>query len=328
MQQESSVSSIWRALSREMANALGKAGRAVVAVEARRRIPASGVHWRAGIIVTADHALERDDEITVTHPDQGTVAASLAGRDSSTDLAILRISPANFPVAEFGEAGELAPGSLVLAAGRTAEGTPRASLAMVAVTGPSWRAWTGATIDRALRLDRHLHPNLSGGPLIDSEGRVVGINTPALSRFAEVVIPVSTVDRVAAELERKGHIGRGYLGVGMQPIALPEKLREPLGLTGKTAAMIVSVEPSGPAEKAGILIGDILVALDGKPVSDTDDLPAYLTSEQIGKAVKASLIRGGASTELEITVGERPVVEAGKFRGRGWGHRPRHSPGR
>ncbi len=318
MQQESSVSGVWRALSNEAASAIEKAGRSVVAVHGRRRIPSSGVHWRTGIVVTANYALERDDEITVTLPDKTAVPATLAGRDPSTDLAILKISKQDFPVAERGDAGALRPGHFVLAAGRTAEGTGRASLAMVAVTGPEWRAWTGGTFDLTLRLDRNLHPNLSGGPLLDSDGRVVGVSTPALSRFAAVVIPVSTIDRVTAELEKRGHIGHGYLGVGMQPVPLPEKLREPLKLTNEMGLMIVTVEPGGPAEKAGVLIGDILVALEGKPLRDTEELAAHLSGESVGKAVKASLVRGGALSEAAITVEERPAGHARPFRGR-WG---------
>jgi S1-C subfamily serine protease len=318
MQQEASVSGAWRALSNEAASAVEKAARSVVAIHGRRRIPSSGVLWREGIVVTANHALERDDEITVTLPDAGTVAATLAGRDPGTDLAILKTSAAGFAVAERGNTGELKPGHLLLAAGRTAEGSSRASLAMVAVTGPAWRAWTGGTIDLTLRLDRNLHPNLSGGPVLDSAGGVLGIVTPALSRFSATVIPVSTVDRVSAELEKRGHIGRGYLGVGMQPVALPEKLRESLKLSNEVGVMIVTVEPGGPAEKAGVLIGDILVALEGKPLTGTESLAAHLSGEQVGKAVKASLIRGGTLTELAITVAERPVAEGRPFRGR-WG---------
>jgi S1-C subfamily serine protease len=328
MPQEPSVSSTWQSLSNEAASTMERAGRSVVAVHARRRIPASGVHWRPGIVVTANHAVDRDDEITVTLPDQSTAPATLAGRDPATDLAILKISGENVPVAELGEAAALKPGNLVLVAGRTAEGTSRASLAMIAVTGPAWRAWTGGALDQILRLDRNLHPNLSGGPLIDSAGRILGINTPTLSRFTATVIPASTVDRVTAELEKRGHIGRGYFGVGMQPIPLPQKLRESLKLTNKTGVMIITVEPDGPAEKAGVLIGDILVALDSEPVSDTDDVQAHLTSEHVGKAVKVSLIRGGALTDATMIVGAHPAGDGSRFRGRGWRRGHGHFPGR
>jgi S1-C subfamily serine protease len=312
---QESVSNTWLALSNEAAGAIEKAGPSVVAIHGRRRIPSSGVHWREGIVVTANHALERDEEINVTLPGGSTTAATLAGRDPSTDLAILKVSAQNLPLAERGDAAALKPGNLVLVAGRTAEGTTRASLAMVAVTGPAWRAWTGGAIDLTLRLDRNLHPNLTGGPLVDPEGRVLGINTPALSRFAATVIPGSTVDRVVAELEKRGHIGRGYLGVGMQPVALPQKLRDTLKLESEVGLMIVTVELDGPTEKAGVLIGDILVALDGKPLTDTQDLAAHLAGEQIGKSVKASLIRGGALVDVAITVAERPAGESQSFRG-------------
>ena len=328
--QESSGSGVWRGLSNEASAAVEKAGRSVVAIHGRRRIPSSGVYWREGVVVTSNHALERDEEITVTLPGGGSAPATLAGRDASTDLAILKIAPANLAVVERGDAGALRAGNLVVAAGRTAEGTPRASLAMVAVAGPAWRAWTGGTIDLALRLDRNLHPNLSGAAVLDAAGGLVGLATPALSRFSATLIPPATVDRVSAELEKRGHIGRGYLGVGMQPVALPEKLRESLKLLNEVGVMIVTVEPGGPAEIAGVLIGDILVALEGKPLRDTEDLAAHLSGERIGKPVKASLIRGGALAEVTITVGERPADgpagEGRPFRarwGRGYGRHGR-----
>jgi len=307
MQHESSVSGTWRALSSEFAGAIEKAGRAVVAVHGRRRIPSSGVHWRPGILVTADHALERDEEITVTLPDGGNAAAVLAGRDPGTDLAVLKIEGLGLPAAEIGDITALKPGHWVLAAGRTTEGGARASVAMVAVVGPAWRTWRGGLLDHTVRLDRNLHPNFSGGPILDEQGRLLGINTSALSRYAAVVVPAATVERVTAELEKKGYIGRGYLGVGMQPVRLPRKLRESLKLAGETGIMVVAVEPHSPAEQAGVMLGDVLVALETSPIRDIDDVQTYLAGEHIGKPVKASIIRGGNLENAVITVGERPA---------------------
>jgi serine protease DegQ len=308
MQHELSVSSTWQALSNESAAAIEKAGRAVVAVHARRRIPASGVHWRPGIVVTADHSLERDDEIAVTLPDGRTTDAALAGRDPSTDLAILKLEAPALPVAEIGDITGLKVGHWVLAAGRTSEGGSRASLALVGVVGPAWRTWRGGLLDHTVRLDRNLHPNFSGGPAVDDQGRLLGINTSALSRYAAVVIPATTVERVAAELERKGHIGQGYIGVGLQPVRLPRKVRDALNLASETGIMIVRVEPDSPAEKAGVTLGDVLVALNGGPVRDIDDVQVYLAGEHIGRPVKASIIRGGILAEVVIAVGERPAA--------------------
>jgi S1-C subfamily serine protease len=308
MQNESSVSGTWRALSSESASAIEKVGATVVTVHARRRIPASGVHWRRGIVVTAEHTLERDEDITVTLPDGGTVVGELSGRDPSTDLAILKIERLDLAVPELGEIRTLEVGHWVLATGRTSEGGSRASLALVGVVGPAWRTWKGGLLDRTVRLDRNLHPNLSGGPTVDDHGRVLGINTSALSRYAAVVIPSSTVERVTTELERKGHIRHGYLGVGMQPVRLPRNFRELLKVSSETGIMIMRVEPESPAERAGILLGDVLIALDETSVRDIDDVQAYLAGEHIGKPVKASIIRGGGLAEVVIAVGERPVA--------------------
>lgn len=314
----------WGALSADFAQAVEKAGRSVVAVNARRRIPSSGVHLRPGIIGTADHTLQREEEITVTLPDGRTAPATLAGRDPSTDLAILKTEGLELPVAEFGDATAMQVGHLILGVGRTAEGGSRASLAMVGVAGPAWKTWSGGRLDRTIRLDRNLHPNLSGGPAVDEQGRVLGIQTAGLSRFATVVIPVSTVDRVSRELENKGHIGRGYIGVSMQPIALPQKLRESMRLANGTGLMIMGVEPESPADKAGLLLGDTIVSLDGKPVRGVQDLQESLSGANIGKTIKAAVIRGAGLVETEVTIGERAAAseESADWPGarRRWSH--------
>jgi S1-C subfamily serine protease len=319
MQQESSSTGstgnkgAWAALSQEFAGAIGKVGSAVVAVHGRRRIPSSGVHWRAGIVATSDQALQRDEDITITLPNGHSLTATLAGRDPSTDLAILKVegSESESPQLQLPEVADLSTlkvGHAVLVAGRTSEGGARATLALVGVVGPAWRTWRGGTLDGTVRLDRNLHPNFAGGPVIDCQGRVLGISTPTLSRYGAVVIPASTVERVTSELEKKGHVGRGYLGIGMVPVRVPRKLRELARLAHEVGLMVVGVEPDSPAEQAGVTLGDVLVALDASPLRDTDDLQAYLTAERIGKAVKASIIRGGAFTEAVIHVGERPTA--------------------
>jgi S1-C subfamily serine protease len=311
MSQESAsnASSKWRELSNESANIVEKGGRGVVAVHARRRIPASGVHWRPGIVVTTHHSIERDEEIAVTLPGGRTIPATLAGRDPSTDLAILKLEGAETATLarpEIGDISLLKPGHWIFLAGRTAEGGTRAGSALVSVVGPAWRTWRGGQFDLAVRLDGTVHPNFTGGPAIDDQGRILGIVTSGLSRYAAVVIPASTIERVAAELEKKGHIGRGYLGVGMQAVRLPRKLRDALKLAGETGIMIVGVEPEGPAEKAGVQLGDVIVAFDSSPMCDISDVQTYLAGDRIGKATKVRIIRGGALVEATLTVSERP----------------------
>src|SRR5215472_8843299 len=261
MQQEPTGTGTWAALSSESASVIERVGSIVVAVHGRRRIPSSGVQWRSGIVVTSSEALQRDEEITVTLPEGRSVAATLAGRDPSRDLAILKLegSQLESPISglpEFADISSLKVGHWVLVAGRTSEGGARATLALVGVVGPAWRTWRGGALDSTVRLDRNLHPNFAGGPVIDHQGRVLGIGTPALSRYGAVVIPASTVERVTSELEKKGHLGRGYLGVGMIPIGLPKKLRDTVKVSEEVGLMVVGVEPDSPADQAGVTLGD------------------------------------------------------------------------
>jgi S1-C subfamily serine protease len=284
------------ALSNELAAAVERSGRSVAAVHARPRFSSSGVIWRPGVIVTAQHTIRREDEIAVTLPDGTKRPATLAGGDPGTDVAVLRLAePAGEPAPPL--AAEAKPGHLALAIGRSEDSGVNATLGILsAVSGP-WRTWRGGRLDRYIRLDLTMYPASSGALVVDSAGSTVGIATSALSRLAGLAIPASTVNRVVDEILSRGRVSRGYLGVGLQPVELPDHQR---GL------IILSVEAQGPAAAAGVLVGDILVSLGGKPVADTDDVQEALELSGVGQTVDAGLLRGGAPASVRITVGERP----------------------
>ncbi len=295
----------FEALSGEIAAAVEKAAASVVAIHARRHALSSGVLWREDVIVTAHHTVRRDDGIQVMLPDGSAAEAKLAGRDPSTDLAVLQVAGASAQLPEMGQASSLKPGNLVLAVGRVESG-PRASLGMVGVAAGSWRTWRGGEVERLLRVEIDLHPTLSGAALVDGAGNVLGILTAGLSRTRAVAIPPATVNRVVTALLQKGHIARGYLGLGLYPVLVPSERQEASAQPGNRGAVVVSVEPGGPASQAGILVGDVVVTLDGKPVKDTSDVQELLGPGFVGKTIIASLVRGGKPFEFEIKVGERP----------------------
>jgi S1-C subfamily serine protease len=301
----SNDTSMLSALSNELAAAVERGGQSVVAIHARRRIPASGVHWRPGVIVAAHHTIERDQDIRITLPDGGSVAGTLAGRDAGTDLAVLRIDSAGFATASRSTADDIAVGRLVLALGRPWDGGVTATLGLISAVGGEYRTWHGGRIDRLVRLDMAIHDGFSGGPLVDATGRVLGINTSALARRGPVTVPAATVDRVVDQLLAKGRIARGYLGVGLQPVRLPESLRRESGHDTRLALLIMHVEADGPADRAGILLGDLLVAVGGQPVGDLRDVAALLGPESVGNRVHLDVIRGGRRTTLDIEIAER-----------------------
>jgi S1-C subfamily serine protease len=289
-------------LSNDLASAVERAARSVVAVHARPRLPSTGVHWRPGIVVAAEHTVRVEEEIRVTWPDGRGAPASLVARDAGTDLAILRIDDTDWPVAEVGDSAELKVGNLVLAVGYG----PRASWGVVSAVGGAWRTWRGGEVDRFLRVDLVLYPGFSGGPLVDASGKVAGLVTSGLSRQLELAVPASTVTRVVDEVVTTGRISRSYVGLGLQPVVLPEALRRLVPESDGRALIVVSIEAEGPAARAGMMLGDVLVALEGAPLRDPGDVQAVLAGRRAGTAVTASLVRAGGPLQVSITLGERP----------------------
>jgi len=298
---------ILTALSDDLAAAVEYAGRSVVAIHARRRIPSSGVCWRPGAIVAASHTIAREEDISVTLAGGATIAATLAGRDDSTDLALLRVEAPSgaLPPAERGDPASLRVGHLVLAVGRPGESVT-ASLGVVSAVGGEWRTWHGGRIDRFVRLDVGIYDGFSGGALVEAGGRLLGVTTSGLARATAIAIPAATVDRVADQLLSGGGMARGYLGLASQPVRLPEALRGSLELGPEIGLVVVNVEPGGPADRAGVLLGDIIVGLDGTPVGDPADVLAALGPERVRRPLELRVLRAGRPATVTITVGERP----------------------
>jgi S1-C subfamily serine protease len=303
------MTTILESLSNDLSTAVDRAAGSVVAIHARRRIPASGVVWRAGVVVAADHTVHKDDDVRITLGDGSDVRATVAGRDPSTDLCVLRLPDgATGEPATIGRAA-LRVGQIALALGRPGTSVT-ASLGIVSAVGPEWRTWRGGRVDQFVRLDLAIYDGFSGGPIVDAAGQVIGIGTSGLARAAAVAIPAATVDRVTDQLLAGGRIRPGYLGIGTQPVRLQEAVRErlaPIGGTVPSAGlMIVAVEPDAPAERAGIMLGDLLIALDDQPTTDPRDVLGALGPETVGRQLRATILRGGAPISVDLTVGEHP----------------------
>jgi S1-C subfamily serine protease len=298
--------SVLETISNEFAAAAQKAGGSVVAVHARRWMPTSGIEWKKGVIVTANHAVRRDEEIKVSLSGDRVVTSKLAGRDPSTDLAVLRIDEGSAREMPFGDSTALKLGHLVLALGRTRRGELVASSGIVGGISGEWRTWHGAQVDQHIRLDLALYPGFSGGPLLNAKGEIMGVNTRGLSRGRSVTIPVATVNRVVSELLEKGHIARPYLGIAMQAVALPENVKSKLAGGSQTGMLVSHVESPGPAESAGVLLGDVIFEIGGNATSNMESVQAVITRLKIGDVVAVRLIRSGEITSMSVALGERP----------------------
>lgn len=291
-------------LSEAMTEAVAKAGAATVLVDARRRMPASGIGYASDLILTADHVIERDEDIKIVLPDGSEVRAQVAGRDPGTDLALLRLERAASAVAQ-PAAQEARVGQLVLALGRPTPEGIQASLGMVSAIGGPVRTGRGGLIERYLRTDTIPYPGFSGGPLVDTAGYVAGVNTSGLARGASLTIPVALAWQVADTLARHGHVRRGYLGLRSQPVEISEAGQKALRRQQATGLLVVGVENKSPAVEGGLIVGDILVGVAGQPVADHDELLSRLTGDVVGKPTPVQVLRGGQPQTLTVTVGER-----------------------
>lgn len=278
----------------------------VVSVRARRHYPAAGIRWSDDVVVTCDHAVQNDDDIAVTLANGKTVSAKLVGRDRRTDLAVLKLESSVASSSSLGRASDVKPGELALVVGRSPDSGVNASLGIVSAVSGAWRTWHGGKLDAYIRLDAKLFPQSSGGAVVNSRGELIGIATPALSRIAGIAIPMATVQSVTEKLLQRGFVPRAFLGIGAQPVPLSEELRKKLSIPNRTALIVLAVEPAGPAEKSGVLIGDVLTSIGDKMIEDNDDLQAYVDSGLIGKPVDIGYVRAGALGHLTLTVGERP----------------------
>jgi S1-C subfamily serine protease len=299
------ANSILETISSEFASAAEKVGSSVVAVHARRWMPTSGIEWKKGVVVTVHHGVQRDEDIKVLFGDGRTVSAKLAGRDPSTDIAVLRIEQGSAVEPQTGDSTSLRLGHLVLALGRTRHGDLVASSGIIGGISGEWRNWHGGRLDQHIRLDLALYPGFSGGPLLNARGEVVGINTRGLAHGRAVTVPVATVNRVVEELLERGRIARPYLGIAMQPVEVPETMRSKLATETRAGLLVVHVENGGPAEKAGVLLGDVVFEVGGKTVEHVNAIQDSLAKANIGDVLRVRVIRAGEIKPVSITLGER-----------------------
>jgi serine protease Do len=299
------INSILETISNEFAAAAEKVRPSVVAVHGRRSMPTSGIEWKKGVVVTVHHGVQRDEDIKVLLDGGRAVSAKLAGRDPSTDIAVLRIEEVTSGAPQIGDSTSLRLGHLVLALGRTRRGDLVASSGIIGGISGEWRNRHGGQLDQHIRLDLALYPGFSGGPLLNARGEVVGINTRGLGHGRAVSVPVATVNRVVGELLEKGHIARPYLGIAMQPVEVPESMRSNLPAETRVGLLVMHVENGGPAEKAGVLLGDVVFEAGGKTVEHVDAIQDSLATAKIGDVLEIRLIRAGEIKAVSVALGER-----------------------
>ena len=287
-----------------LSSAAEKGGASTILVDARKRYPASGIAYAEDLVITADHVVTRDDDsIKVGLPDGKSLKATVAGRDPGSDLAVLRLAEKALTPGKTSE--DVKVGQLVLAVGRPSDAGIQASWGIVtAIAGPT-RTHRGGMLDKYIKTETTPYPGFSGGPLLNTEGEVLGLNTSGLSHQSALTIPVSVAWRVADALAQHGSVKRGYLGVRTQPVEIPEGARNALKRDQKSGLLVLWLEEDGPAQKGGLFVGDTIVAIGGQSASEPDDLFAALTSETVGKPIAVEVLRGGRPETVNVTVGER-----------------------
>lgn len=277
-------------LSSALADVVARIAPSVVSVHSHRS-RSTGFVWKPGLIVTADEALADEGEVQISLPDGNTAAATIAGRDHTTDIALLRTDAGIAPVKLTATIPTLGSLSVVIAVDRDA---PSAALGMVSASGKSWRSLRGGDIDARIELDVRLRQSQEGGLALDASGDAFGMAVLGPRRV--LVIPTATIERVAAQLEARGRIARGYLGLGLQPVRLDDGV----------GAMVMNVDKAGPSAAAGIRQGDVIVAVNDQKLSGVRALSRTLGPASVGTVVDVALRRGGEPASFKVTVGERP----------------------
>ncbi|NOG72630.1 S1C family serine protease [Roseicella sp. DB1501] len=283
-------------LSDRLAQLTAEGAARVVAVHGRDGRARSGLLWADGLVVTAEEALERDDELAVTLPNGRVIPAGLAGRDPGTDVALLRAETGSVAPLVPAPPAALAPGHLLLALGRGEHG-PTAAYGIAAVVAGPWRSMRGGRLDRRIELGFRLDPVAEGGAVLDHAGRLVGMAVPGPRRRA-LTIPAETIARAVEQLRTRGRVARGYLGLAMQPVQLGER----------RGLIVVGVDPRSPAGEAGVLIGDVLAAWDGDPLGSVREMLARLDPDSVGRQVTLELVRAGQPHRLQVRIGERAAA--------------------
>jgi S1-C subfamily serine protease len=303
MKDTTNDTSLLRTLSDQMADAVEKVSPALVQVNGRQRQPGSGLIIGPDLVLTANHVIERNDNLTIQLHDQRTLPAQFVGRDRGSDLALLRVSDLHTTPATPSTI-EARVGQLTVALGRSNSEGPMASVGIISAIGGPLRTGTGTVLERYIRTDAIPYPGFSGGPLIDTAGHVIGILTTGLANGVPLAIPHAIAQRIADTLAQYGHIKRGYLGMASQLVQIPAAQRG--NRSQEQGLLVVSVEDDTPARRAGLLVGDIVLTIDGQTINDFEDLHLTLNGERVGKAVPVEIIRGGTLQTLSVTIGQRP----------------------
>ncbi len=291
-------------LSDALADAAEQAGESTVLVNARRRIPASGIAYKDNLILTANHVVERDEDISIVLPDGNEVSTSIAGRDPGSDLVLLKLERAAATPAAVTKSPARV-GQIALALGRpTSEGI-QASLGTVSTIAGPLLTHRGGMIERYIRTDSIPYPGFSGGPLVAADSSVLGLNTSGLARGAAITIPVEIAWKVAETLAKHGHIRRGYLGIRSQVVEIPSEAQNLIQREQTAGLLVVGVEDDSPAAKGGLMVGDILAGVSGEPITHHDELFAILTGKLIGQSTPIEVLRGGQPQTVNIVIGER-----------------------
>jgi len=293
-------------LSDALAAAAERGGESTVLVNARRRIPASGIAYAADQILTANHVVEGDEDISVVLPDETELSANVLGRDPGSDLALLKLERAAATPAQPTKTPARV-GQMALALGRPSKNGIEASLGTVSAIGGPFRTHHGGMLERYLRTDSIPYPGFSGGPLVAADSTVLGLNTSGLTRGAAITIPADIAWSVAASIAEHGHIRRGYLGIRSQTVEIPTAMQNLLRQeqAKATGLLVVGIEGGSPAAEGGLIVGDILVSVNGSPVQHHDDLFAHLTGEIIGQSTPIDVLRGGQPQTVNVVIGER-----------------------